>query len=333
MWHALWPDRAARRGADRPRHQRRPHPDLDRRRRCASCSTATWAPDWLERAADPRRGPAVDQIPDAELWEVRERQRAELVSFIRERSIDDRLARSDLREYVEAAARAFDPDVLTIGFARRVATYKRLELLIRDPEWTMALLGGDRPVQVVLAGKAHPRDDEAKRSLQRAVRAQARAGSSASASCSSTTTTSRRRPARARLRRVAEPAAAAARGQRHERDEVGDQRRRCSSACSTAGGPRPTTATTAGRCPGDVDHDHDAQDDARRRHASPRCSTMRSLPAFYDRDAGGCRRAGWRVMRASLRTLGPRFCADADARGVRFGPLPKRLLRRLGARR
>ena len=56
--------------------------------------------------------------------------------------------------------------MLTIGFARRVATYKRLELLMRDPEWTMSLLGGDCPVQVVLAGKAHPRDEEAKRSLQ-----------------------------------------------------------------------------------------------------------------------------------------------------------------------
>ena len=75
----------------------------------------------------------------------------------------DRLARGDVREYVEAAARAFDPDVLTLGFARRVATYKRLDLLTRDPEWTLALLGGERPVQVVLAGKAHPRDEEAKR--------------------------------------------------------------------------------------------------------------------------------------------------------------------------
>ena len=74
--------------------------------------------------------------------------------------------RGDVREYVEAAARSFDPDVLTVGFARRVATYKRLELLIRDPEWTLSLLGGERPIQVVLAGKAHPRDEEAKRSLQ-----------------------------------------------------------------------------------------------------------------------------------------------------------------------
>jgi starch phosphorylase len=81
---------------------------------------------------------------------------------VRARSVADRLARGDLPEYIEAAARSFDPRVLTIGFARRVATYKRLDLLTRDPDWTLALLGGDQPVQVVLAGKAHPRDDEAK---------------------------------------------------------------------------------------------------------------------------------------------------------------------------
>jgi glycogen phosphorylase len=57
--------------------------------------------------------------------------------------------------------------VLTLGFARRVATYKRLDLLTRDPDWTLSLLGGECPVQVVLAGKAHPRDEEAKRVLQR----------------------------------------------------------------------------------------------------------------------------------------------------------------------
>src|SRR5205807_5317709 len=94
-------------------------------------------------------------------------QRAALVEYVRGRSVIDRLARNDVREYVQAAARAFDPDLLTIGFARRVATYKRLDLLIRDPEWTLSLLGGERPVQVVLAGKAHPRDEDAKRSLQR----------------------------------------------------------------------------------------------------------------------------------------------------------------------
>jgi starch phosphorylase len=122
---------------------------------------------WLRRAADPVTWAPIEHVADAELWAVRARQRAELVDFVRERSVADRLLRNDVREYVGAAARAFDPDVLTIGFARRVATYKRLELLVSDPEWTVGLLGGERPVQVVLAGKAHPRDEEAKRSLER----------------------------------------------------------------------------------------------------------------------------------------------------------------------
>jgi starch phosphorylase len=124
-------------------------------------------PDWIDRAADHDTWSGVEGIPAIELWEVRARQRASMIEFVRRRSTLDRLMRGDVREYVEAAARVFDPDVLTIGFARRVATYKRLDLLTRDPEWTLALLGGPQPVQVVLAGKAHPRDEEAKRSLQR----------------------------------------------------------------------------------------------------------------------------------------------------------------------
>ena len=123
--------------------------------------------DWLSHAADPETWAGVEQIPDQELWAARRLQRAELVDFVRERSVADRLMRSDAGRYVEAAARAFDPDVLTIGFARRVAIYKRLDLLLRDSEWTLSLLDGDRPVQVVLAGKAHPRDDDGKRALRR----------------------------------------------------------------------------------------------------------------------------------------------------------------------
>jgi starch phosphorylase len=122
--------------------------------------------DWTLRVTDPRTWEPVEEIPARELWEVRQRQRAEMVEYIRLRSTQDRLIRGDVREYVDAAARGFDEDVLTIGFARRVATYKRLELLTRDPELTLALLGGERPVQVVLAGKAHPRDEEAKHSLR-----------------------------------------------------------------------------------------------------------------------------------------------------------------------
>ncbi|HYB26578.1 MAG TPA: alpha-glucan family phosphorylase [Solirubrobacteraceae bacterium] len=122
---------------------------------------------WMTRAADPETWAGVDRIPDAELWEARRRQRSTLVDEVRSRSTVERLLRGDVPGYVRAAADTFDPDVLTIGFARRVATYKRLDLLTRDPQWTLSLLGGERPVQAVLAGKAHPRDEEAKRVLQR----------------------------------------------------------------------------------------------------------------------------------------------------------------------
>ncbi|MBV9414800.1 MAG: alpha-glucan family phosphorylase, partial [Solirubrobacterales bacterium] len=122
---------------------------------------------WMARTADAQTWEGVDRIPDAELWQARCRQREELIHTVRTRSTNERLLRGDVREYVDAALKAFDPEILTIGFARRVATYKRLDLLTRDPEWTTGLLGGDRPVQVVLAGKAHPRDEEAKRVLQR----------------------------------------------------------------------------------------------------------------------------------------------------------------------
>jgi starch phosphorylase len=166
MWNMLWPDR----GPDQ----------VPIRHVTNGVHIPTWlgAPmralldrhlgaGWMARAHEPETWAPVHDIPDHELWEVRQTQRATLVEFIGRRSASDRLLRGDVPEYVDAAARAFDPDALTLGFARRVATYKRLELLTRDPEFTFSLLGADRPVQVVLAGKAHPRDEEAKRSLQR----------------------------------------------------------------------------------------------------------------------------------------------------------------------
>jgi starch phosphorylase len=121
---------------------------------------------WLDDAADPATWAGVDAISDEELWAVRCEQRAALVDYVRTKSVTDRLGRDEPRGYVEAAAGAFDPDTLTIGFARRLATYKRLHLLVQDADRAMTLLGNGRPVQLVLAGKAHPRDDDGKRMVQ-----------------------------------------------------------------------------------------------------------------------------------------------------------------------
>jgi glycogen phosphorylase len=123
--------------------------------------------DWLAHAGDPERWAAVEDIDDAEVWATRQELRRDLVEFVRERSLLDRLGRGEQVSYVEAAARALDPDVLTIGFARRVATYKRLGLLVSDVRRALDLLDGDPPVQLLIAGKAHPADEAGKELIQR----------------------------------------------------------------------------------------------------------------------------------------------------------------------
>jgi starch phosphorylase len=166
MWHALWPDRPA---------ERVPIEHVTN-----GVHTATWlgkpmralldrrlGEGWIRHVADPAVWAAVDEIGDDELWAVRREQRERLVAFVHDRAPFDRLTRGEAREYVEAAAHSFDPDALTIGFARRFATYKRLDLLLRDPERALALVNRERPVQIVIAGKAHPRDDAGKQLIQR----------------------------------------------------------------------------------------------------------------------------------------------------------------------
>jgi starch phosphorylase len=122
-------------------------------------------PGWRHRADDPETWAPVDGIDDEDLWETRSLLRGRLVDWVREADAAARLGRYEDASAVEAVAHAFQPDRLTLGFARRVATYKRLHLLLRDPERLEALLGKPDTIQIVIAGKAHPRDDEAKASL------------------------------------------------------------------------------------------------------------------------------------------------------------------------
>jgi starch phosphorylase len=171
MWQRLWPGRAV---AEAPIGQV-----------TNGVHTATWMatamqelmdrhlpPDWRERVSRRDVWDAIAVIPDAELWEVRSQLRALLVERARELSVGWRLSRGETPEYVEAASRIFDPDVLTLGFARRVVAYKRLYLLVRHLDRGLRLLRDDhRPIQVVIAGKAHPQDIEAKQTLQTLMRA------------------------------------------------------------------------------------------------------------------------------------------------------------------
>ncbi len=93
-----------------------------------------------------------------------------MVAYVRDHSFDARLARGESEDYIEAARTMFDPQILTIGFARRVAGYKRWDLLLSDPEGLTRLINdAERPIQFVFAGKAHPQDQEAKRILQKLI--------------------------------------------------------------------------------------------------------------------------------------------------------------------
>ncbi len=306
MWQSLWPGRSLEEipighvtnGVHVPSWIGRPMRELLDRH----------LPDgWCQRAAEPEVWAAVDQIPAEELWQTRRRQRADLIAFVRTRSVADRLVRGDLRGYVDAAARAFDPDVLTIGFARRVATYKRLEILTRDPEWTLRLLDGDRSVQVVLAGKAHPRDEEAKRTLQAVFGLKAAkvvgervvflddydlaSGQALVRGCD------------VWLNLPRPPLEASGTSGMKNVFNGGLQLSVLDGWWAEA-----YDGTNGWAISGEVDHDHHAQDE-RDAAAFHHLLSDEVLPAFYDRDDSEIPSRWIELMRASLRTLGPMFCA------------------------
>ena len=114
---------------------------------------------------------AVDKVPDAGIWATRRALRARLVDEVRSRLRTSWLQRGASEAELGWVDGVFDPDICTIGFARRVPSYKRLTLMLRDPERLKALLlDPDRPVQMVIAGKAHPADDGGKALVQQIVR-------------------------------------------------------------------------------------------------------------------------------------------------------------------
>src|SRR4051812_46267543 len=113
----------------------------------------------------------VDRISSSDLWSTRRLLRGRLVEEVRRRVRETALSRGAAPTEVGWTETAFDPDVLTIGFARRVPSYKRLTLMLRDPARLKALLLDDeRPIQLVIAGKSHPADDGGKQLIQQMVK-------------------------------------------------------------------------------------------------------------------------------------------------------------------
>ncbi|MBN2471413.1 MAG: alpha-glucan family phosphorylase [Anaerolineae bacterium] len=116
-------------------------------------------PTWRENPDNPDIWKNVERIPDAELWRSHERRRERLVAFARRRLRQQLVRRGVSQAEISAADQVLNPDALTIGFARRFATYKRATLLFRDVDRLIELLNDpDRPVQIIFAGKAHPHD-------------------------------------------------------------------------------------------------------------------------------------------------------------------------------
>ena len=127
-------------------------------------------PDWNEDPDNERIWEQIEKIPTTELWRAHERRREHLVSYARYRLEQQLVRRGSSNEEIRAAAEVLSPEALTIGFARRFATYKRGTLLFRDPERLNRILNDPQhPVQIIIAGKAHPMDNEGKEFIKHIV--------------------------------------------------------------------------------------------------------------------------------------------------------------------
>jgi starch phosphorylase len=123
-------------------------------------------PAWRDDPTGAARWSAIQEIPDEELWNVHERQRERLIGRARARHSESLLQRG-LAATLAGDGQPLDPKVLTVGFARRFAGYKRATLLFRDPARLAAIVNNpDRPIQFIFAGKAHPRDEPAKQLIR-----------------------------------------------------------------------------------------------------------------------------------------------------------------------
>jgi starch phosphorylase len=167
LWHKLWPDKKVE--------------DIPITHITNGVHAPTWVSpllrylfekyigsDWEKKLREQDVwNEAVLRISDEELWIAHSLLKERLIAFVRHRTTQSRLAAGEKADYIEAAKTMFDHDALTIGFARRVAGYKRWNLLLSDQQRLLRLINNEeRPVQFVFAGKAHPQDEGSKLVLQ-----------------------------------------------------------------------------------------------------------------------------------------------------------------------
>lgn len=132
-------------------------------------------PSWRNQTALAETWEGVDLIPDEELWRIRARSRSILVTYCRDKIRGQLIKRGAGRAEIEQAGQELNPEALTIGFARRFATYKRAALVLQDIDRIIRLVSvPDKPVQFIFSGKAHPADNLGKELIARLVHAQRR---------------------------------------------------------------------------------------------------------------------------------------------------------------
>jgi len=123
--------------------------------------------DWHQRSSEAKIWLGIEDVDDGELWETHLNLKSQLIEFVRRRAVAQAEHRGESRETLQRLERVLSPDALTIGFARRFATYKRANLILTDIERLASMVNDpNRPVQFVFAGKAHPLDEPGKRVLQ-----------------------------------------------------------------------------------------------------------------------------------------------------------------------
>ncbi len=124
--------------------------------------------DWVSRMGEPEVWQAIYNVDPGELWETHHALKTQLLAFVRRRVSRQCRRRGESDELVEAARNILDPNILTIGFGRRFAGYKRADLILSDLDRLHALMNHpERPFQIIFSGKAHPADDEGKRIIQK----------------------------------------------------------------------------------------------------------------------------------------------------------------------
>lgn len=122
---------------------------------------------WHEHSSEAQIWEGIETVDDGELWETHLSLKTRLLEFVRQRCIDQAKHRGESPDILQKLSRVLSPDALTVGFARRFATYKRANLILADIERLASMVNDpNRPVQFIFAGKAHPRDEPGKKVLQ-----------------------------------------------------------------------------------------------------------------------------------------------------------------------